>query len=1035
MIMRRLSILILFATLPALAAAQGFDTTATLQKIDSLIKANRSLTDQKKYTEALAAIESAEKLTLETVGKNHAAWGSCLFNRGRTLDFEERHTEAEPFYLQAQDFFEKNSGEENPDYASCLFNLGKMCDDMARYPEAEIFYQKTMQVRAKTLGKTHPRYGSAAKNLGALYLKMHEYEKAEPLCLEAAAIEKREAEKSPKPYAGSLNNLAILYQNLGHYEKAEAYCQASRLLCEKTVGTSHPDYARSLYTQAKMCQRIGNFDKAEQLFVAARRVFEQTVGTSHPDYANCVNSLATLYWELGVYDKAEAGYLEAKSIFEKTERADEADHAGTLVNLGLLCLHRREFGRAEALLSEAKKLFETHLLDLEHPYYQNCLNNLASLFMHTARFEQAETMHLEAKALRAKTYGPAHPVVFESLHNLAVLYARWGKLELAEPLFLKVKNFREHFLGKGHPYYTTTLNELAQVYWANGQTQAAGACFGEADTLGKRLMLQAARHLSDIEMLAYAQKFSSQLGQHFSFAQASGQPRFWGNAFDNALFFKGFQLYSATQFRNRVAQKPELAERFAALTACHRRLAGEYAKPVSARENVPELEAQANDLEKELTRSVAGFGQAIRQVTWQEVQAALQPGDAAIEFVHFQYRSPAPTDSVLYAALVVLPGKEAPIWVNLFEEKQLAGLFPNEQTPASVNAFYKNPALYRLIWQPLETHLAGTERVFCSPTGLLSQIAFPAVQTAEGGKLIERFEVHCLGSTRQLVFEKTPSEFVAGRDAADQSGQEAVLFGGIRYDPDSVAIAAANLENAASEVASKLYTGAFRGNGGEAWSFLKWTEIEVGEISDLLAEAHVQSRIWKGFAASEEAFYRLGRQGFSPKILHFATHAFAFPEKAGAAGGQTGEPVFKISEHPMMRSGLVLAGANRAWTGGQPFQNMEDGILTAYEISQTDLGGTELAVLSACESGLGKIEGYEGVQGLARAFKIAGARHLLVSLWPVSDFQTEELMSAFYAEWLRGGVSVPAAFRAAQRRMLAKFPGEAFAWAGFVLVE
>jgi CHAT domain-containing protein len=137
----------------------------------------------------------------------------------------------------------------------------------------------------------------------------------------------------------------------------------------------------------------------------------------------------------------------------------------------------------------------------------------------------------------------------------------------------------------------------------------------------------------------------------------------------------------------------------------------------------------------------------------------------------------------------------------------------------------------------------------------------------------------------------------------------------------------------------------------------------------------------------------------------------------------------------MIRSGLILAGANHAWATGKPLRpGMEDGILTAYEISQMNLSNTELVVLSACETGLGDIQGNEGVYGLQRAFKIAGAKYLIMSLWQVPDKQTSLLMTTFYKKWLEEKMKIPAAFRAAQKE-LREAGLDPYQWAGFVLVE
>ena len=183
----------------------------------------------------------------------------------------------------------------------------------------------------------------------------------------------------------------------------------------------------------------------------------------------------------------------------------------------------------------------------------------------------------------------------------------------------------------------------------------------------------------------------------------------------------------------------------------------------------------------------------------------------------------------------------------------------------------------------------------------------------------------------------------------------------------------------------------------------------------------------------------------SPKIIHIATHGYFFPnpesergergERSERVRGGESEPVFKISDHPMIRSGLLLAGSNHAWQNGKPLRpNMEDGILTAYEISQMDLSDTELVVLSACETGLGDIKGNEGVYGLQRAFKIAGVKNIMMSLWQVPDYQTKELMVRFYKNWLEEKMDIQAALLAAQNSMREE-GYEPFHWAGFVVLE
>jgi CHAT domain-containing protein len=297
----------------------------------------------------------------------------------------------------------------------------------------------------------------------------------------------------------------------------------------------------------------------------------------------------------------------------------------------------------------------------------------------------------------------------------------------------------------------------------------------------------------------------------------------------------------------------------------------------------------------------------------------------------------------------------------------------------------------------------------------------------------ERYHLVELGSTRSLVVPV----------AVSPAGNTAALFGGIQYEIDSTTIAVPTENLPVDELGLRGSSGfAYTDStlrGGE-WGYLPATEKEITVTDQILQKHGFQTAVRRGTTATEEALQSIGQGKTSPRILHIATHGFFFPDpksevRSEKVRSEMSEPVFKISDNPMIRSGLLLAGANYAWKTGKPLRpDMADQILTAYEISQMNLRNTELVVLSACETGLGKIEGNEGVYGLQRAFKIAGAKYLLMSLWKVPDGPTQELMEAFYKNWLEGGKDIPDAFREAQATMRAKYSNPFF-WAGFVLVE
>ncbi len=336
--------------------------------------------------------------------------------------------------------------------------------------------------------------------------------------------------------------------------------------------------------------------------------------------------------------------------------------------------------------------------------------------------------------------------------------------------------------------------------------------------------------------------------------------------------------------------------------------------------------------------------------------------------------------------------------------------------------------MYDILWKPLEKELNGIKTIYFSPSGLLHRINLDAIPVSETETLADQYNLIELNSSRQLVI---PSQVkIANNDA--------VLFGGIQFEQDSI------LQNnepifasrSRGELSFSYVDSTLRGGG---WNYLAGTEREVNAIEKMMQTAGLGVTLKKGYLATEESFKNIGANNSpSPRILHIATHGYFFPdpkEKIMSSGlsGQN-EPVFKISDHPMLRSGLIMAGGNAAWQGKQTLEGREDGILTAYEISQMNLSNTELVVLSACETGLGDIQGNEGVYGLQRAFKIAGAKYLIMSLWQVPDKQTSLLMTTFYKKWLEDKMMIPDAFHAAQKEM--RDNGlDPYNWAGFVLVE
>ena len=979
-------------------AAQSVDSVA-IKQVDSLIQVSLELRAKYDFDKALQVNAEAEKIALEKIGKQSVAYANVYFNQGK-INYDKNDLPlAEKCYLESIAIWEKVQGKQNLDYIKRLSNLANLYRNMSYFQKSEELHLEAKAIIEKVLGKENFHYAWSLTNFANLYMDLGNYDKAEQLYIESNAITEKLFGRENPNFVMNLTNLANLHLRMGNYQKAEPLYLESIAIREKIQGKEHPNYARCLANLAILYDEIGNFEKAEPLYLESKAIREKTLGKEHPDYAQSLNGLANHYYQIGQYEKAELYHLEAKGIWEKVR-------------------------------------------EREHPNYATILSNLALLYFQMGNFEKAEPLFLESKAINERTLGKEHPQYAHSLNGLGNLYNAKGNYENAEEFFLEAKGIWEKALGKEHPDYVFNLNNLAALYCFINEYEKAESLYLEISSIDKRLIVRAMHHLSEKELNNYLNQFSDRQNLNLSFTQHSNKGKILTVCYDNILFYKGFLVQAANQVKNLALSDTFATEKFNLLRSYGHRLAVEYSKPIIERIGVAELEEKANMLEKELTRMVAGYGEAMRQVNWKEVQRNLAAGEAAAEFVHYRFAGKQQSDSTMYAALLLLPGAQQPIFIPLFEEKQLDSLLKTsgERKADYVNGLYTladrgamaieapKKSLYELIWKPMEKELSGVKKIYFSPTGLLHRINLDAIPVSQMETLADKFQLIEVNSTRQLVI---PNQ-------KNIANQDAVLIGGIQYEQDStiqnnepILVSRSRGELSFSSIDSTLR--------GGSWNSLAWTEWEVSSIEKIMQTAGVAVSLKKGNAATEESFKNIGTNNSpSPRILHVATHGYFFadPKSTTKTSGFDNqiEPIFKMSNHPMLRSGLIMAGGNAAWQGKQTLKGRDDGILTAYEISQMNLSNTELVVLSACETGLGDIQGNEGVYGLQRAFKIAGAKYLIMSLWQVPDKQTSLLMITFYKKWLEEKMTIPDAFHAAQKEL--RDNGlDPYNWAGFVLVE
>jgi CHAT domain-containing protein len=318
--------------------------------------------------------------------------------------------------------------------------------------------------------------------------------------------------------------------------------------------------------------------------------------------------------------------------------------------------------------------------------------------------------------------------------------------------------------------------------------------------------------------------------------------------------------------------------------------------------------------------------------------------------------------------------------------------------------------------------------IYLSLSGLTHQINTGALILDNEEVLGKKYKLHIINSPATLVAHK-PLRF------DEQSNLAFHLYGGIDYDKKNET-SPNEIQNQNDIVVSEASTSLQTRSGISGFGYLSGTKNEIQNIQSITQKNGFQTNVFDDRRATEESIKKLDGTT-TPFVLHLATHGFFFPDPVHETPNEqlfleTKSRLFKASDDPMLRSGLLFSGANKFWGKSNEKQTGDDGILTASEISNLDLSACQLVVLSACETGLGEVKGSEGVFGLQRAFKMAGVKNIIMSLWKVPDTQTAELFNLFYEECF-AGKTIHEAFQSAQAKMRAKY--SPYYWAGFILLE
>jgi CHAT domain-containing protein len=769
---------------------------------------------------------------------------------------------------------------------------------------------------------------------------------------------------------------------------AQSLYQQAMAIFDRLWDPDHPYAAMARARLALLLQRAGQSQNAEDLLRSAQASIERSLGPEHPWFVQCLVTLASLRSDAGDTQEAETIGRRALSALERIHQTGTILEATVLNSLGDLSRQRNDLGAADALSRRSLDIAE-RLQGPDTYFVSTALQNLGVVARERKDYASAQTYYARALSIRERIVGSDHPDIAGLLNNLAIVYHSMGDDAKALETHFRALRLWEKAIGPNARMTLVSVGNIARTYASEGDVPNALAFQRRADAIVEAQMSLALASGSERQKLAFMRSIAERTERTISLHlhQAPDNPDAASLAALVLLQRKGRVQDAMTDVfgavRQRVADADDrlLMDRLNDTTAQLAKLVLDRpntAGPQNSAASIARLEAGKEQLEATLSEHSAEFRAQTRPVTLEAVQNAMPDDAALVEFAVFRPFDPTAERNAdaygppHYAAYVVRK-RASPVGVDLgavAELNLLIGRFRNAlRDPASQ---VKTPAraLDERVMQPLRASLDGVARLLISPDGDLNLVPFEALVDGQGRYLIERYATSYLTSGRDLLRMQI-SRAVPGRPVivADP------LFG----------------EPAA---ASALY-----------FAPLSGTATEGRAIKALFPDA----TLLMGGQATKATLAKLK----APRILHIASHGFFL---------NVSEPPV-AARNPLLRSGLALAGGNVA---------QRDGIFTALEASGLDLWGTKLVTLSACDTGVGVIQNHEGVYGLRRAFVLAGAETLVMSLWPVSDYITRDAMVGYYAR-LREGAGRGDALRQAKFEILKRESRRhPYYWAGFI---
>jgi CHAT domain-containing protein len=795
-------------------------------------------------------------------------------------------------------------------------------------------------------------------------------------------------------YLKTISNQGLLYATMGRFTQAEGFTAGALDIRKAKFGEKNIGMAASLNNYGVLHYNLARYNESEKTLTDALSVIANNQLKASMPYSIVLNNQAMLFQAIGRFEAAEASLKEAIDVAEKLQSKKSKNHLKFLSNLALLYQQMGKYTEADNIyLSMEKRLGKTN------PDYASMMSNQAALYMLMGKEDKVENLLKSAASIYKNSFGEENPAYAKVMSDLGNFFRFSGKYDDALPLLEKSLVIREKMLGKNHPHYVQSQEDLAILYWKNNAPEKAYSLYRELMEKSLEFINTYFPPMSEAEKTKYWDILSPRFQRFYNFAiEASASlPNIVKDLFDYQIATKALLLNSTNKVKQNIFNSKDglLIKDYITWMDQKEQLARLYAysksELKSQKINLDSIERATNAMEKKLSERSKDFsaGYTASKTSFLRIRDLLAENEAVVELIRVRNFNQAFTNDARYIALILKKGSEAPSMKVLDNGQQLETRYAKFYRNA-IQQKVQDDYSYDQYWARIEPELQNKKVIYFSPDGVFNQINLNTVKKKDGDYIINRYDLTILGNSKDLIALK-------GKKVAP-AVKNATLLG-------------------------------FPDYGGTAIAALPGTKVEIESISNILKSSGYQLNVLTQTSATEAKLKSVK----GPEILHIATHGY-FLQDVEQTGSAFGIQLENANDNPLLRSGIMLAGASKTLTGASApnLASNDNGILTAYEAMNMNLEGTQLIVLSACETGLGEVKAGEGVYGLQRSFLVAGADALIMSLWKVDDTATQQLMKNFYANWTKVR-NKQKAFKQAQLQLMTKYK-EPYYWGAFVMM-